>query len=91
MGRCDSGLQLKNAFVGFFSHVRTAHRGPRCEELGSERNNGPLLRLHYTGRGVRGAQPGNGAKVSTVMQRLQETTVISAELRGRDSIQNLSL
>lgn len=88
MGWCDSGLQRRKAFVGLCSHVRTAHQGPQCEVLESERDNGPL---HYTEREGRGAQPGKGAKVSTVMQRLQKTMVISAELCGRASFQNLSL
>lgn len=41
--------------MGLCSHVRTAHRGPRCEVLESERDNGPR---HYMERGARGAQPG---------------------------------
>lgn len=79
MGWCDSGFQWKN----LFSYVRTAHRGPQCEVVESKTDNGPLLCLHYTKCGAHSAQPGKGPKVSTVMQRLQETTVISAELHGR--------
>lgn len=83
MGACDSGLQWPNEGFSSPSHVRTSRQGSQCEALQSQRNNGPLLHFHYTECGAHGAQPENGAKVSTVMQRLQATAVISTEIRER--------